>query len=506
MTHPETMQQEAPHLGLPAYKMQELAQIAWFIARALETARKNRGQRDVVRRAARDVQAGRDALRAATGNRAAATNGLPRPLDTDTFQRAAELVRRGPRQADVVSLSELGRPGWAVVGSVPGGRVGWECDTREEAVQVRDAILYGDEKDLGVWAVRDQPVTPERRDTRAAGQQRLREEYAAMVREMDRDDPIDRAVAHRLLHSNPGSQLDSALYQKFGPGIEDREPPAGTEGAQQSPAAQPSPQEQAVPPAAAAQQAPQEEAQPAETADPGAQTHSSAQQAAPATAGPGQQVLSQPQQAPQAGPQPSPGQNLQPAEQATAATPTGQVADSSAAGGTSQGNPVVRETVETAERGRINVIDLSKAAQRFSPQATGAGRLGVEYQDSLGEPLTEAEWLHGHSVDAVDTIEHMDPENPINHGLAVRWLDQGPPEVNNALQKKFPGLVETVRNRQKAANTAAKGTKATPAALAAARQRGEGQGGPATEQGTQRQTSRAAQNPAARRDAQHAQQ
>lgn len=481
MTNPDT--QPAPFPELPAYKAQELAHIAWFTARALKAAqeRQARRERDGVRQAMRDRQAGRDALRRAKGDLAATADDVPRPLDAQTFQKALGLAQRGPRWAEAVPLSGIGETGWAVVGEVSGVNIGYQFADQETALGVRDMIRYQPQFDPTVWQHTGKPLTSERwfnRYMRDSERTQLRSDYPAMVRGMrDVSDPVNRALAHNLLHSNPGTPLEAAIIQRFGEDI--RNPPV--ENPTSSGTAQP------VQDSGASTGASQQSGQPVA---PPQEPQSTGQDARPAQTG-----TVQPS---------GQGDPQQPAGQGTAVAPA-----AAPSAGTSQGGPLVRETLPTAEGGTIELIDLAVAMREYPAVEPGKDGVGTAYRDSSGEPLTEDEFL---GTDyAVETIAGMDSTNPAHRNLAMRWFGKGHPEVDSALEKRFRGLPEAIRerNRREAAKNAGRGTKATPAALAAARQRGEGQGGPqagGAAQGTQRQTSRAAQKPAARRDAQHAQQ
>ncbi len=181
-------------MAIPSYEMYQLAHIATFIADRLVRRRAASGRRDRpgVREAERHVAAGNWALRTAQGRAGmlAADAPLPRPLDTATFEKASALIGVGERRADVVSLSSVGRPTWAVVGHVPGiGAVGAEVASQELADAIRQHVLTQPAAELAAWAVGQEPH-PGSVDSRV--------DLAAFVEGLDPSRHRDRAVVRQL--------------------------------------------------------------------------------------------------------------------------------------------------------------------------------------------------------------------------------------------------------------------------------------------------------------------
>lgn len=249
-----TQAEEPPGLGLPAYKMQELAQLVWLTTAAMRRYQQHRDnrERDQERRAAREVLAAKDAIRGVTGDRSAATDEVPRPLDTALFDQANRLAtEQTQRSAQVVSLAPLGRSTWAVTGEVPGvGRVGCEVASQPQAEAVRQMILTAPVSELGEFSLAAKQTTLESRYAKENEQARVREEYPAMVREMDPDQPQNQALARNLRGRNQG--LDEAIVARFG-NLSPAEQPAAAASAEQTPQ---------VEQAAAASEAPEAQAAP----------------------------------------------------------------------------------------------------------------------------------------------------------------------------------------------------------------------------------------------------
>ncbi|MCX6462670.1 MAG: hypothetical protein NTW05_03605 [Pseudonocardiales bacterium] len=197
-----------PLLALGSYETYQLAHIATFVAeriarhRAAPAGRPGRGERvDAVR----DLAGAATALGNATGTTIAGRD-LPRPLDRDTFQAARELLTTGPRRADVVALAGTGRPGFAVLGHVPGiGAVGAHAPTAQIAEALRTHLLTRPVGEIAVWAVTPHahpvPTLPRRVD------------LAAFVEHLDPAGSDDRAVARNLRGQD--RRTDAAIRGRF---------------------------------------------------------------------------------------------------------------------------------------------------------------------------------------------------------------------------------------------------------------------------------------------------
>lgn len=230
-----TQAEEPPGLGLPAYKMQELAQLVWLATAAMRRYQQHRDnrEREQERRAARDVMAARDAIRGATGDAAAATDEVPRPLDTALFDQANRLAtEQTQRSAQVVSLAPLGRSTWAVTGEVPGvGRVGCEVASQAQAEAVREMILTAPASELGEFSLQAEQPALDRRYAKDAEQARVREEYPAMVREMNPDQLQNQILARNLRGRDQG--LDAAISARFGNRVTDEQAAAALSAVQE---------------------------------------------------------------------------------------------------------------------------------------------------------------------------------------------------------------------------------------------------------------------------------
>lgn len=343
-----TQAEEPPGLALPAYKMQELAQLVWLATAAMRRYQQHRENRDrdQQRRAAREVLAAKDAIRGATGDPAAATDEVPRPIDSHLFEQANQLAtQQAERSAQVVSLAPLGRSTWAVTGEVPGvGRVGSEVATQAQAEAVREMILTAPASELGAFSLAPEQTTLERRYLREDERARVREEYPAMVREMNPDQPQDRALARNLLGRD--QRLDEAIVARFGSGLTGEAAAAEAEQARQ--------QEQAATALAAA---------PVETPVPGAEV-------------------------PQTGP----------AESPVPAPPEPQAP------------PVVRESLPGPAGRRYNRIDVNEAMRLYPEPDPSQQGMTAEYRDSTGR-LLDPEEYHRDLVDAIPSWDPTNAEH-----------------------------------------------------------------------------------------------
>lgn len=197
-----------PLIALGSYETYQLAHIATFIAERL--ARHHRSGRGRDGRAARaeavrDIAGAATALSNATGTSISDLD-LPRPLDTDTFAAARQLLATGPRAADVVALAGMGQTGYAVVGHVPGlGAVGAQAASKDIADALRTHFLTQPAGELAPWVVtrapQRVPTLPQQVD------------LAAFVEHLDpaRDD--DRAVARNLRGQT--RRTDAAIRGRF---------------------------------------------------------------------------------------------------------------------------------------------------------------------------------------------------------------------------------------------------------------------------------------------------
>lgn len=197
-----------PLLGLGGYETYQLAYIATFVAERLARHRQaGTGRIDRAHRAetARDLAAAATALTTATGSPVTGRD-LPRPLDAATASAARVLVTDGPRTADVVALTALGEPGFAVVGHVPGvGPVGARVPSGEMAHAVRTHFLTRPAAELTAWAI----TATEQEIPRLPRQVDL----AAVVERLDPDRAADRAVARNLRGRSRRSDL--AIHGRF---------------------------------------------------------------------------------------------------------------------------------------------------------------------------------------------------------------------------------------------------------------------------------------------------
>jgi hypothetical protein len=228
---------EYPILALPGNEAYQLAHIATYIATAIARRRQVRGRsrEAFINRwaATRDIAGAREALdRAVGGTGQLSAAELPQPLDAHAFQEARKLLTGGPRWAEVVSLSTVGQPGWAVLGHVPGiGPVGARLANQELAEAVRQHVLLQPASELAVWAVSERrariPNLPDRVDLRA------------FVANLDPTSDNARAVAAALRGVN--QDVDITIGRRF-TGVDLDEPLVV-----RPPAPQPQPQPQAAP-------------------------------------------------------------------------------------------------------------------------------------------------------------------------------------------------------------------------------------------------------------------
>lgn len=197
-----------PLMALGSYETYQLAHIATFIAERLARHhRSGRGRdgRTARAEAVRDIAGAASALGNAAG-RSIADAELPRPLDTDTFTAARQLLATGPRTADVVALTGLGQTGFAVVGQVPGlGAVGARVDSKDVADALRNHLLTRPAAELAPWIV-----------TRSPQRVPTLPQQVDLARFAENLDPIrddDRAVARNLRGRN--RRTDAAIRGRF---------------------------------------------------------------------------------------------------------------------------------------------------------------------------------------------------------------------------------------------------------------------------------------------------
>ena len=197
-----------PLLALGSYETYQLAHIATYIADRLARHRnacRGRPGREQRTQAVRDLAGAATALGNAVGS-TIAKRDLPRPLDRDTYTAARDLLDTGPRTAEVVALAAAGRPGFAVVGHVPGvGAVGAHAPTTEIAEALRVHLLTRPATELAPWAVTATehrvPTLPQQLD------------LAAFVEHLDPELLDDRAVARNLRGHD--RRTDAAIRGRF---------------------------------------------------------------------------------------------------------------------------------------------------------------------------------------------------------------------------------------------------------------------------------------------------
>lgn len=197
-----------PLLALGSYETYQLAHIATYIADRLarhRNAGRGRPGREQRTQAVRDLAGAATALSNAVGT-TIAHRDLPRPLDRDTYTAARDLLDTGPRTAEVVALAAAGRPGFAVVGHVPGiGAVGAHAPTAEIAEALRMHMLTRPAAELAPWAVTATehrvPTLPQQVD------------LAAFVEHLDPGLLDDRAVARNLRGHD--RRTDAAIRGRF---------------------------------------------------------------------------------------------------------------------------------------------------------------------------------------------------------------------------------------------------------------------------------------------------
>ncbi|MBA8827767.1 hypothetical protein FHX42_005174 [Saccharopolyspora lacisalsi] len=219
---------EPPTLALRSDKMQEIAMLTMFATRGLKRLQRHLQNRDSSRawKAARDVQAGKDGLKRASGDQDAATDEVPRPMDEGLFQQAAELATQESERVinQPVSLERLGRSTWAVTGTIPTiGDVGIEVASQQQAQAMYEHMRTAPAEELGSLALTSEPIVPERRFTREAEQERLRQDYTDLVATLDNSEESKALARH--LRDGADEELRQRIHSRFGDSL-DTPPPA----------------------------------------------------------------------------------------------------------------------------------------------------------------------------------------------------------------------------------------------------------------------------------------